>query len=149
MALRLLCCFLFHLSNYTDVSDSYRRLKFLVNNPDKFDQKHYLPAFLITQYQFSAGILVETINLIFLTRQATLIDLIMNYVAFEGVSLIDNLYTESVRNLKVAELIPNDAIPNPKLDELRTFKKHSSKSDDVKYSWKRPVPEKEGFQEKI
>jgi hypothetical protein len=37
MALRLLCCYLFHLSNYTDVSDSYRRLKYLVNNPDRFD----------------------------------------------------------------------------------------------------------------
>ena len=48
MALRLLCCYLFHLSNYTDLSDSYRRLKFLVNNPHKFNQKHWLPAFLIT-----------------------------------------------------------------------------------------------------
>ena len=37
MALRLLCCYLFHLSNYADVNDSYRRLKYLVNNPDKFD----------------------------------------------------------------------------------------------------------------
>ena len=37
MALRLLCCYLFHLSNYTDVSDSYRRLKFFVNNPQKFE----------------------------------------------------------------------------------------------------------------
>ena len=37
MALRLLCCYLFHLSNYADVADSYRRLKFLVNNPNKFE----------------------------------------------------------------------------------------------------------------
>lgn len=51
----------------------------------------------------------------------------MNYVAFEGVSQIDNLYTASVRNFKAADLIPNDAIPNEKLDELRSFKKQSSK----------------------
>lgn len=37
MALRLLCCYLFHLSNYSDVADSYRRLKYLVNNPNKFE----------------------------------------------------------------------------------------------------------------
>lgn len=140
MALRILCCYLFHLSNYSDVSDSYRRLKFLVNNPDKFEQRHYLPAFLITQYQFSASILVELINLLFLTRQATLIDLIMNYVAFEGVSQIDNLYTASVRNLKAAELIPNDALPNPTLDKLRSFEKQSNKVDSMKYSFKNPVP---------
>lgn len=30
IVLRLLCCYLFHLSNYGDVSDSYKRLKFLV-----------------------------------------------------------------------------------------------------------------------
>ena len=80
-----------------------------------------MPAFLITQYQFSASFLVEAINLLFLTRQESLIDLIMNYVAFEGVSQIDNLYTASVRNLKATELIPNDAIKDEKLDKLRTF----------------------------
>lgn len=29
LALRLLCCYLFHMSNYGDVADSFRRLKFL------------------------------------------------------------------------------------------------------------------------
>lgn len=67
--------------------------------------------------------MVEAVNLLFLTRQESLIDLIMNYVAFEGVSLIDNLYTESVRNLEIAKLIPNEAAPDEKLDEFRTFKK--------------------------
>lgn len=67
--------------------------------------------------------MVEAVNLLFLTRQESLIDLIMNYVAFEGVSLIDNLYTESVRNLEIAKLIPNEASPDEKLDEFRTFKK--------------------------
>ena len=33
LALRLLCCYLFHMGNYGDVADSYQRLKFLRNNP--------------------------------------------------------------------------------------------------------------------
>lgn len=48
LALRLLCCYLFHMSNYGDVADSFRRLKFLRMNPDKFAPKHLLPAFLVT-----------------------------------------------------------------------------------------------------
>jgi surface polysaccharide O-acyltransferase-like enzyme len=36
LSLRLLCCYLFHLSNYGDVADSFRRLKYLKENPDKF-----------------------------------------------------------------------------------------------------------------
>lgn len=48
LALRLLCCYLFHMSNYGDVADSFRRLKFLRMNPDKFAPKHLRPAFLVT-----------------------------------------------------------------------------------------------------
>lgn len=49
IALRLLCCYLFHIGNYSDVADSFRRLKFLRMNPDKFDVKYLWPAFIVTQ----------------------------------------------------------------------------------------------------
>ena len=123
LALRLLCCYLFHLSNYGDVADSFRRLKYLMRNPDKISEEHIPAAFLITQYQFWASFCCEAVNILFLTRQQTLIDLIMNYVAFEGISAMDNLYVESTRNLKVMEAVPVDGVEDAKKDALYTFTK--------------------------
>lgn len=58
-----------------------------------------------------------------MTRQTTLIDLIMNYVAFEGISAMDNLYCETIKNMKVSEAIPIDGKENPELDEALSYTK--------------------------
>jgi hypothetical protein len=114
---------LFHLSNYGDVAESFRRLKYLKQNPDKISQEHIPAAFLLTQFQFWASFCCEAVNILFLTRQQTLIDLMMNYVAFEGISAMDNLYVESTRNLKVAEAIPVDGVQDAEKDKMLSFKK--------------------------
>lgn len=44
-------------------------------------------------------------NIVFLTRQETLLDLIMNYVAFEGISQLDNLYVEATGKMKAAKIL--------------------------------------------
>ena len=105
MTLRLLCCYLFHLSNYKDVSDSFKRLKFLRYYPDKFEGAYLNPALVITMYQFTSSSTCELVNIIFLCRQATLIDLIMNYVAFGGISQLDNLYVEATGKMKAARIL--------------------------------------------
>jgi hypothetical protein len=117
---------LFHLSNYGDVADAFRRLKFLKENPDKFAPENLLPAFLITQFQFWACFSVEAVNILFLTRQTTLIDLMMNYVAFEGISAMDNLYCETIRNMKVTEAIPIDGQEDKERDQIFSFEKGRS-----------------------
>lgn len=123
LSLRLLCCYLFHLSNYGDVADSFRRLKYLKENPDKISPEYIVPAFFVTQFQFVASFSCETVNILFLTRQMTLIDLMMNYVAFEGISAMDNLYCETIRNMKVCEAIPKDGVKDLKRDEVFEFTK--------------------------
>lgn len=50
MTLRLLCCYLFHLGNYKDVSDSFKRLKFLRYYPHKFEGGFLNPALAITMF---------------------------------------------------------------------------------------------------
>ena len=123
LTLRLLCCYLFHLSNYGDIADAFRRLKYLKENPDKFSPDYVIPAFLITQFQFWASFSAETVNILFLTRQTTLIDLMMNYVAFEGISAMDNLYCETIRNMKVTDAIPIDGKEDPERDQIFSFVK--------------------------
>ena len=39
-------------------------------------------------------------NMISLTRQESLVDIIMNYVAFQGITQIDDLYLESEQKMK-------------------------------------------------
>jgi hypothetical protein len=81
---------------------------------------------LITQFQFWACFSVEAVNILFLTRQTTLIDLMMNYVAFEGISAMDNLYCETIRNMKVTEAIPIDGLEDKERDQIFSFEKKRS-----------------------
>ena len=43
--------------------------------------------------------------------------------------------------MKALDLIPNDAIKNEELDKMRSFTKQSHKTDDSKFSFKKPVPD--------
>lgn len=81
-------------------------------------------------------------NLFFLTRQGSVIDLLMNYAAFAGVSEIDNLYAEAQRNMKVQEAVPVDGVDNPELEKCLTYKKQSKmtkedkeKANDHDHQW--------------
>lgn len=58
-------------------------------------------------------------NILFIVRQKNLIDIIMNYVAFLGISEFDNLYTKSVRNMKAKLLLEEN---NDDLNKLIEFK---------------------------
>lgn len=68
MTLRLISCYLFHLVNYRDVSDAFKRLKFLRQNPERFNKKYIVAAFVVCVYQFSTAISIEFINIVFMTR---------------------------------------------------------------------------------
>jgi hypothetical protein len=64
-----------------------------------------VPAFLITVFQFSTGYCCEVMNLICLTRQESLVDIIMNYVAFQGITQIDDLYLAAEQKMKAKDQI--------------------------------------------
>lgn len=129
MTLRLLACYLFHLQNYSDVADAFRRLKFLKNNGDRFIERYIFSAFLCTQFQFWAAFLAELANLVFMCRQKALTDIIMNYLAFAGIAEIDNIFARAQRYLKVKdELIDKvDQYEQDLVEQFLTFKKESKK----------------------
>ena len=132
MIMRLTACYLFHLGNYPDIADAFRRLKYLRNNADKFEKKNILPAFLVTQFQFWASLLSETSNLVFLCRQAALTDIIMNYLAFAGVSEIDNIFTGALRYMVVKDELVDNVQEGEQdiIDEILTYKKEHQKIKD-------------------
>mmetsp|Transcript_10285 Transcript_10285/g.15674 ORF Transcript_10285/g.15674 Transcript_10285/m.15674 type:complete len:171 (-) Transcript_10285:132-644(-) len=137
LSLRLLCCYLFHLSSYGDVVDSYQRLKYLRNNHTKFESRFIVPAFLVILYQLTTGVLCETVNILFLTRQETLVDIIMNYVAFEGVIMMDNLYTETLRNMKIRDCIP-EGCDDPEVKDVLAYTKVSDVPKEERVTFMNP-----------
>ena len=50
----------------------------------------------------------------------------MNYVAFEGISAMDNLYCETIRNMKVTEAIAIDGQEDKERDQIFSFEKGRS-----------------------
>jgi len=126
MILRLLCSYLFHIGNHEDIGQAYRRLKFLCNNPDKFYRKQLLTAFIMTQYQFIAAMGSEVANILFMTRQDTILDHIMNYVAFEGISKIDNVFADTAKNFNIDAI--KDEGNKEGLEEALAFTRESHKN---------------------
>ena len=91
-------CYLYHLSVKDDLAQAFRRLKFLAQNPQKFTKNQLFTAFMVTQFQILGAILNESVTILFMTRQSDLIDLVMNFVAFEAIINVDNLCRTSSGN---------------------------------------------------
>ena len=68
MTVRLLVAFIFHLGNYREVQESYKRLKFIRKFPERFHENLIMSATLTTIYHFTASVTMELANLILLTR---------------------------------------------------------------------------------
>ena len=105
MAIRLLCSYLFHMTTYGDVVDSWQRLKFLKNNPSLFETQYLLVALVIPLYQMSVTVFCEILNMYFITLQNDSMQLVLNYVAISCITQIDNLYVETVRKFYVKEVL--------------------------------------------
>jgi len=129
--LRLFTAYLFHMMNYVDIDAAYRRLKFLRFNADKFDDTTLWCAFMTTQYQFIIGVICEGAAYFYICKQSTLINIIMNYLSFKGITILDDMFATSQRKLLI-----RDAMANPKYAEIFeqafTFDKESKKRDEGK-----------------
>lgn len=82
-----------------DLAAAFKRLKFLANNPELVFGRELFTAFMVTQYQIWGAILNEAVTIHFMTQQATILDLVMNFVAFEAIYNIDNLARTSSKNI--------------------------------------------------
>ena len=58
----------------------------------------------------------------------------MNYVAFAGISQLDNLYTETLRKMKIIDAVYIDGVANTDALEYLKYKKDSPTKEKPKYS---------------
>lgn len=96
LVMQVLTAYLFHASALMDVKSGYIKLKYLYRNMNKFEDSSILSAYTVCFQQFFIAILCEYMNLIFLCKQTTFVDLVLNYVAFAGILMIDDEMMTSV-----------------------------------------------------
>jgi len=125
MALRLSCAYLFHMMNMPDLRDALGRLKFLRNCQQKFQPKQIYIALLVILMQAFVSISCEIVNLIFLCRQESLVDLIMNYLAFAGIADLDNMYVAASGKIEAIDIMFDDD-NKPIIEKLLTYAKEAS-----------------------
>ena len=94
--MQMLTAYLFHASALNDVKGGYVKLKYLYRNIAKFEDCSIFSAFIVCLQQFSIAIVCEVMNLIFLCKQTTFVDLVLNYVAFAGILMIDDEILASI-----------------------------------------------------
>lgn len=124
--MQMLTAYLFHATALNDTKSAYLKLKFLYRNLNKFDDSSVLSAYLVCGQQGLISVVCETMNLIFLCKQTTFVDLVLNYVAFAGILAIDDEILESVR-LSYQSLIA--ILEDPSL--LKTLKLIKDNTDEL------------------
>lgn len=122
MFLKLFTAYLFHMMNYTDLDSAYRRFKFLRYNAKKFDPETLWCAFMTTQYQFWVAVVCEIGSIFYITKQATYINIIVNYLSFKGITILDDMFAASQRRLKIRDALGDEKYADV-FDEALTFER--------------------------
>ena len=77
---RFLCCVILHLELEAEVRASYVMIEYWITHRPLFDRSS-LP-FIYCMMKFIAASMTEIVNILLLCSQETVIDCILNYVAF-------------------------------------------------------------------
>ena len=94
LALRFICGLLMHLQVEGDIRQGLRMMKYVVNHREEFSAP--FNAFLVGFLQVFTGLATEICTYLFLATINVEIDVIINYMAVTVVSMVDNIYLESM-----------------------------------------------------
>jgi len=112
LMMKLLTAYLFHLGAMGDCRSGYVKIQFLRRYPERFQQQLRNSALITSLEQVFITILCETMNLLFLCRLPSFVDLVLNYVAFAGILEIDNAFM-STQERQYPEVVEWIETPDP------------------------------------
>ncbi len=78
-------------------------IKYFANQRPLFDETNH--PFYLSVMKLTGAILTEIVNILLICKQTTIMDAVMNFIALEVIAEIDNLYAESLKNLRIKEAI--------------------------------------------
>ena len=102
---RFICAIFLHLTIVDGLSESFRMMKFAMNHHWRF--KNWVAAFFVGFLEMVVLFLVESINIVILLQNNTILDIIMNFLAILIISEFGSYFFNTVKKDPVAQLIEN------------------------------------------
>lgn len=93
---RLMCGFVMHMIIHPEVKSSLQMMAFLKHNKQKRFFHRRLSAFVISLMKMTAGIFVEVIQLLMISQQDNIEDIIKDFVALGFIIELDNILAKNV-----------------------------------------------------
>lgn len=87
---RFVCSILMHLQVEADMRQGVSMMKYVTNHPHDFSNPYY--AFMVAMMQCMGGLLAEIFCIMFLCSLNDPINIIIRFVAFGSIAMIDNIY---------------------------------------------------------
>ena len=100
---RFICTILLHFKLEKEIRVSLSMIKYFANQRTLFDETNH--PFYLSVMKLTGAILTEIVNILLICKQTTIMDAVMNFIALEVIAEIDNLYAESLKNLRIKEAI--------------------------------------------
>jgi len=102
---RFICAIFLHLTIVDGLSESFRMMKFAMNHHWRF--KNWVAAFFVGFAEMVVLFLVESINIVILLQNNTILDIIMNFLAILIISEFGSYFFTTVKKDPIAQLIEN------------------------------------------
>jgi len=100
---RFLCAIFLHLTIADNLTESFRMMKFAMNHQWRF--KNWVVAFFVGFSEMVVLFLVESINIVFLLQNNTIMDIIMNFIGIVIISEFGIYFFLTVKKDPIAMLI--------------------------------------------
>lgn len=100
---RFLCAIFLHISLTDETKQGFNMMKYAMNHPWKFT--NWGKSFRIGLYQMVIVVSVEITNMIILTTNNTIMDILMNFLALVIIADFDDYFFFTVKQENLAKLI--------------------------------------------
>ena len=100
---RFLCAVFMHITLGDELRQGFSMMKYALNHPWKF--VNWSRAFRVGFFQLSAVLTLEIVNLTFMLTNATIVDIIMNFIALLIIADFDDYFFMTVAKTSIGVLI--------------------------------------------
>ena len=97
---RIICAIILHMSIMPEVRSSIDMMRYVVNNPHKFNGRKLSLPFFLSFIKFSAAIITESLNIFKMGEASSIDDVVKDFIAFGIIAEIDNQIVGTISSVQ-------------------------------------------------
>jgi hypothetical protein len=96
-------------------------IKYYAWHRSLFDKTNH--GFIIAFMKLCGALFTEVVNILLICNQKTIMECVMNFIALGVIAEVDDLYAQSLRNVRISEALEEDKLPKVYKGGTKNFEK--------------------------